>query len=279
MVRECRPPARDPRQRQFARQHQPCRAASSDHHRMLHLVTPFRGFGRTTGDCAARPGACRKPHGAPHNGSGEEREPSPHETPARLTFSRGASPTGWLAHRLVVADRPRASHSARWRVSPIALHAHRPAHRYRVCLVGRPRGGRDRNRSRRHPGPPRRTQASAATLGHACRPAGKGDRSRSRAVRGRRLKGWKETLVARQGPIRSGDIPEHSPMHPGATPGLSVQRRVNARLLRAHFVAPTPTSTTPAGTKMKVVHQTARPTLIASAPTTSHRHATLTPLR
>ena len=49
MVRECRPPARrrglagapldngnvDPRQRQLARQHQPCRTSSGDHHRVL----------------------------------------------------------------------------------------------------------------------------------------------------------------------------------------------------------------------------------------------------
>ena len=34
----------DPRQRQLARQHQPCRTSSGDHHRMLghtHFVPPF----------------------------------------------------------------------------------------------------------------------------------------------------------------------------------------------------------------------------------------------
>ena len=133
----------DARQRQLARQHQPRRTSAGDHHRMLHPVTPFRGFRRHDGDCAARPGACRKPPGAP------------------------------------IMEVERAG----------------------------------------------------------------------------------------------------TPVHHDATPGLSDQRRVSARLLRIHFVAPTPTSRRPAGTRMKAVHQTARPTPVASAPTTSHRHATLTPLQ
>ena len=59
MVRECRPPVRepgevlagapldngnvDPRQRQLARQHQPRRTSSGDHHHMVgHSYTPAR---------------------------------------------------------------------------------------------------------------------------------------------------------------------------------------------------------------------------------------------
>ena len=50
-------------------------------------------------------------------------------------------------------------------------------------------------------------------------------------------------------------------------------------MLRAHFVAPMETSTTPAGTRMKVVGQTARPTPTANTPPTSQRQATFTPRR
>jgi hypothetical protein len=47
-------------------------------------------------------------------------------------------------------------------------------------------------------------------------------------------------------------------------------------MLWTHFLAPMATSTTPAGTRMKVVGQTASPTAIASTPPTGQRQATLT---
>ena len=54
----------DARQRQLARQHQPRRTSSGNHHRMFgHRATHPPDLA-SVGDAAARPGACRKPPGA-----------------------------------------------------------------------------------------------------------------------------------------------------------------------------------------------------------------------
>ena len=55
----------DARQRQLARQHQPRRTASGDHHRMLGHRHPFPSVVDSAEDSATRPGSCRKrPDGA-----------------------------------------------------------------------------------------------------------------------------------------------------------------------------------------------------------------------
>ena len=56
----------DARQRQLARQHQPCRTSSGDHHRMLghrhaHFVTPFRRFRRRPAILRHAPGLTASP--------------------------------------------------------------------------------------------------------------------------------------------------------------------------------------------------------------------------
>jgi hypothetical protein len=45
------------------------------------------------------------------------------------------------------------------------------------------------------------------------------------------------------------------------------------KVLRTDFVTPMTGSMTPTGTRTKAVHQTAKPTLIATTPLTSQRHA------
>ena len=68
-----------------------------------------------------------------------------------------------------------------------------------------------------------------------------------------------------------GQKSQHGPSHDRASVPLGPTPRRNS------LKAPIPTSTNPAGTKMNVVSQMARPTPIAKAPRTSHGQATLTP--
>lgn len=71
-------------------------------------------------------------------------------------------------------------------------------------------------------------------------------------------------------------LPESALELIGTHLGLDAYLERGRKVLRTDFVVPMTSSTTPTGTRTNAVHQTAKPTLIATTPLTSQRHATST---